>query len=185
MAKPNVIHKQQLLQAAKTLIAERGMEKLTLKAIAEKANVTQGTVYYHFKTKEQLLLEVTESFCQSAWEEMDEGFQVEKALQSAKSRCTKDSVYHHLFFQLLASSLQNESMRETIGELLHYENEKLQVRLQGMWEKSPIEGITFETWSIMCNALIDGLALQALYNPKFSTEEAYNGVNKLIQHVGV
>ena len=63
MAKPNVVNKQKLLEAAKESITEHGMEKLTLKAIAENAKVTQGTVYYHFKTKEQLLLEVTESFC--------------------------------------------------------------------------------------------------------------------------
>ncbi|MEH7457147.1 TetR/AcrR family transcriptional regulator [Bacillus sp. JJ1127] len=177
MAKPNVVNKQQLLQAAKELIAEQGMEKLTLKAVAERAHVTQGTVYYHFKTKEQLLLEVTESFCKSSWEQMDKEFHIEKALQSAKSRCTKDSMYHHLFFQLVASGLNNESIREKIGDLLNYENKKL----QKVWEESPVEGISPETWAIMCNALIDGLALQALCNPLFSTEEAYDGLRVLVQ----
>ncbi|SCN34491.1 Protein of unknown function [Bacillus cytotoxicus] len=56
MAKPNVIHKQQLLQAAKTLIAERGMEKLTLKAIAEKANVTKGRFIITLKRKSNYYL---------------------------------------------------------------------------------------------------------------------------------
>ena len=55
MAKPNVVNKEKLLKAAKEIIAEHGMEKLTLKAVAESAQVTQGTVYYHFKTKDQLL----------------------------------------------------------------------------------------------------------------------------------
>lgn len=66
MAKPNVVNKEKLLQAAKEIIAEHGMEKLTLKAVAESAEVTQGTVYYHFKTKDQLLLEVTEAFCKAS-----------------------------------------------------------------------------------------------------------------------
>ena len=67
MAKPNVVNKEKLLQAAKEIIAEHGMEKLTLKAVAKSAQVTQGTVYYHFKTKDQLLLEVTEAFCKASW----------------------------------------------------------------------------------------------------------------------
>ena len=97
MAKPNVVNKENLLQAAKEIIAEHGMEKLTLKAVAESAQVTQGTVYYHFKTKDQLLLEVTESFCKASWEQLGKDVQLEKALQSAESRCVKDSMYHHLF----------------------------------------------------------------------------------------
>ena len=34
-------------------------------------------------------------------------------------------MYHHLFFQLVASGLQNDAMKEKIGELLHYENQEL------------------------------------------------------------
>ena len=101
------------------------MEKLTLKAVAESAQVTQGTVYYHFKTKDQLLLEVTESFCKASWEQIGKDVQLEKALQSAKSRCVKGSMYHHLFFQLVASGLQNDAMKNKIGGLLHYENQQL------------------------------------------------------------
>ena len=56
MAKPNVVNKEKLLQAAKEIIAEHGMEKLTLKAVAKSAQVTQGTVYYHFKTKDHYYL---------------------------------------------------------------------------------------------------------------------------------
>ncbi len=152
MAKPNVVNKQRLLHAAKELIAEQGMTKLTLKAVAERAHVTQGTVYYHFKTKEQLLLEVTESFCKSSWEQIGEEFHVENALHFAKSRCTQDSMYHHLFFQLVASGLQNEEMKEKIGELLNYENQELQRGLQQIWGESQIEGISNKTWSVMCNA---------------------------------
>ncbi|WP_410982041.1 TetR/AcrR family transcriptional regulator [Bacillus cereus] len=182
MAKPNVVNKQQLLQSAKEMIAEQGMEKLTLKAVAERTHVTQGTVYYHFKTKEQLLLEVTESFCKSSWSQVETDFSIEKALHSAKSRCTQDSMYHHLFFQLVASGLQNETIKEKLGDLLNYENQQLQKGLEKVWgESSPVEGISNEVWSVMCNALIDGLALQALLNPAFNIEKMYGGLEMFIE----
>ena len=41
MAKPNVVNKEKLLQAAKEIIAEHGMEKLTLKAVAESSSYTR------------------------------------------------------------------------------------------------------------------------------------------------
>lgn len=30
-----------------------------------------------------------------------------------------------------------------------------------------VSQISTETWSVLCNALVDGLALQALFNPSF------------------
>lgn len=183
MAKPNVISKQQLLQSAKEIIATQGMEKLTLKAVAEGAHVTQGTVYYHFKTKEQLLLAVVEDFCTSSWSELEKDFHIQTALASAKSRCTSDSLYHHLFFQLVANGLQNEQIKEKLGEMLVYENNELQRGLEMLWEKSPVDGITFESWSIICNALIDGLALQALFSPSFSVDEVYEQLFTFIQNL--
>ncbi|MBE7103265.1 TetR/AcrR family transcriptional regulator [Bacillus cereus] len=181
MAKPNVVNKQKLLEAAKEIITEHGMEKLTLKAVAENAKVTQGTVYYHFKTKDQLLLEVTESFCKESWEQIGKDVQLENALQSAKSRCVKDSMYHHLFFQLVASGLQNDAMKEKIGELLHYENQELKGVLDTKVGAVITSQIATETWSILCNALIDGLALQALFNPSFSTDKVYGDLYMLLE----
>lgn len=181
MAKPNVVSKQQLIQSAKEIIAMQGMEKLTLKSVAERAHVTQGTVYYHFKTKEQQLLAVVEDFCSSSWSELKNDFHIQTALASAKSRCTSDSLYHHLFFQLVANGLQNEQIKEKLGEMLVYENNELRRGLEILWGKSPINGITFESWSIICNALIDGLALQALFSPSFSASEVYEHVFTLIQ----
>nr|WP_276561178.1 TetR/AcrR family transcriptional regulator [Bacillus paramycoides] len=169
-----------MLEAAKEIIAEHGMEKLTLKAVAESAQVTQGTVYYHFKTKDQLLLEVTESFCKASWEQIGKDVKLEKALQSAKSRCVKDSMYHHLFFQLIASGLQNDTMKEKIGELLQYENQELKGVLGKKVGGAITSQISTETWSILCNALIDGLALQALFNPSFSTDKVYGDLYMLL-----
>ncbi|MGE7937331.1 TetR/AcrR family transcriptional regulator [Bacillus paramycoides] len=180
MAKPNVVNKQKLLEAANEIIVEHGMEKLTLKPVAENAQVTQGTVYYHFKTKDQLLFEVTESFCKASWEQMGKDVQLEKALQSAKSRCVKDSMYHHLFFQLVASGLQNDAMKDKIGELLHYENQELKRVLDEKVGNTMTSQISTETWSILCNALIDGLALQALFNPSFSTDKVYGDLYMLL-----
>ncbi|MDR0166614.1 TetR/AcrR family transcriptional regulator [Bacillus paranthracis] len=181
MAKPNVVNKEKLLKAAKEIIAEHGMEKLTLKAVAESAQVTQGTVYYHFKTKDQLLLEVTESFCKASWEQIGKDVQLEKALQSAENRCVKDSMYHHLFFQLVASGLQNNAMKDKIGELLHYENQELTRLLNKKIEDRMVSQISTETWSVLCNALVDGLALQALLNPSFSTDKVYGDLYMLLE----
>ncbi len=49
-----------ILRAARELFAEQGFDGTSTSEIAEKAGVAHGTVFHHFKTKENLLLEMGE-----------------------------------------------------------------------------------------------------------------------------
>ncbi|UUZ80999.1 TetR/AcrR family transcriptional regulator [Paenibacillus sp. P26] len=120
MAKPNVVSKEDLVEAAKQCIAERGADKTTLNAVAQKAGVTQGTVFYHFRTKERLLFEVVEDMCKKSWQSLEaymgnEHASVHGALEGSKSRCTYDSPYHKLFYSLFAAGLHQPNIREQTG----------------------------------------------------------------------
>jgi AcrR family transcriptional regulator len=46
--------KETILDAAERLFSERGYEGTSMRSIAEEANVAQGLIHYHWKTKEQL-----------------------------------------------------------------------------------------------------------------------------------
>ena len=50
-----VTTRQEILAAAEHIFYEKGAAATTLEQIAEKANVTRGAVYYHFKNKNDLL----------------------------------------------------------------------------------------------------------------------------------
>jgi len=53
--------KQAIVTAAAELFAEKGFTETTASEVAERAGVAQGTLFYHFKTKENIMLEVFES----------------------------------------------------------------------------------------------------------------------------
>ncbi|MBO8171723.1 MAG: TetR/AcrR family transcriptional regulator [Bacillaceae bacterium] len=176
MAKPNIVQKNDLIQSAKACLVEKGIERFTLRAVAEMAGVTQGTVYYHFRTKEQLFLEVVKDICDRSWDDLtrtDDNF-IQEAIASAKSRCSYDSFYHKLFLTLIVSGFHHEQIREQLGEILMKENRVLTDHLSRLWrEESPVEGVSFETWGIMLNAIVDGLAIQALLSKDFPVEKTY------------
>jgi AcrR family transcriptional regulator len=88
MAKPNVISKDDLIKCAKDCLVDTGIEKFTLRAVAETAGVTQGTIYYHFRTKEQLLIVIVQDICETSWQEISRSseYVIEQAIASAKSR---------------------------------------------------------------------------------------------------
>lgn len=64
--------KRRIVEAAKELFAEYGFESVGVKDIAEKAGVTTGALYYHFKNKDDIFIAVfsdnNELFLKSAEE---------------------------------------------------------------------------------------------------------------------
>ena len=52
--------RQRIQDVALELFAERGYEKTSLREIAEHLDVTKAALYYHFKTKEEILVSVFE-----------------------------------------------------------------------------------------------------------------------------
>lgn len=52
--------RQRIQDVAIELFAEQGYEKTSLREIAERLDVTKAALYYHFKTKEDILISLFE-----------------------------------------------------------------------------------------------------------------------------
>jgi len=53
--------RQKLLEAARSVFAERGLDSATISNITERADVGKGTFYYHFKDKEGVIAALIKS----------------------------------------------------------------------------------------------------------------------------
>lgn len=62
-----------LLKAAASLFAEKGAEAVSTREIASRANVNNGLIHRHFRTKDALLREVLESLSQEIVETEEDG----------------------------------------------------------------------------------------------------------------
>ena len=49
------VRRRQIIDAARDLITSKGMESVTIDAIAEAVGVTEGTIYRHFQSKREIL----------------------------------------------------------------------------------------------------------------------------------
>lgn len=52
--------REQILEAARQLFIDEGYEAVSVRKIAERAKITHGTIYVHFKDKDDLLYQVSE-----------------------------------------------------------------------------------------------------------------------------
>jgi AcrR family transcriptional regulator len=54
--------RDELLELAATMFAERGLRATTVRDIADSAGILSGSLYHHFKSKEQMVEEVLREF---------------------------------------------------------------------------------------------------------------------------
>jgi TetR/AcrR family transcriptional regulator, cholesterol catabolism regulator len=59
---PSASRRDELLQLAATMFAERGLRATTVRDIADSAGILSGSLYHHFKSKEQMVEEVLRDF---------------------------------------------------------------------------------------------------------------------------
>lgn len=63
-------HRQEILDAARRLVATRGIEGVTVEDVARQAEFAVGSIYRHFSSKEELILAVVGEFADGMFEEM-------------------------------------------------------------------------------------------------------------------
>lgn len=65
-------HRQEILEAARAIVADRGLEHVTVEQVARQAEFAVGSIYRHFASKEELILAVLGDFAEHMIEEMAE-----------------------------------------------------------------------------------------------------------------
>ncbi len=63
--------KQAILQAATRLFSEKGFKDTSMARLSKITGVAQGTIFYHFKNKEELFISILEDFRKSIINEID------------------------------------------------------------------------------------------------------------------
>ena len=69
MARQSTSERQlQIIEATQNLITSKGMEFVTIDAIAEKVGLTEGAIYKHFRSKREILTLLIDSIEQNLME---------------------------------------------------------------------------------------------------------------------
>ncbi|MBT1092261.1 TetR/AcrR family transcriptional regulator [Streptomyces sp. HUAS 31] len=74
--------RQRIQDVALELFAEQGYEKTSLREIAERLEVTKAALYYHFKTKEEIIVSLFEDLTKPIEELIDWGRQQPHTLET-------------------------------------------------------------------------------------------------------
>jgi AcrR family transcriptional regulator len=174
--------KNDYIGAAEKLILEKGANDFSLAELAKEMGISKGTLYYHYPTKDQLILDIIE-------EHMS---QLSQEYEAWLLRHQKDIISEGRFLDVILYKgiklfnrckmhiyLINECMRGNEAIRSQY------VSLWGKWEKKLEEGLATsfpqvkdrEGFAYMLMLIIDGLAVQeALANPNEAMVERMKAI---------
>ena len=159
--------KQNILSVANKLIVEKGVKNTSLADIAKNANISKGTLYYHYATKDDIIFDIADSHLNSITNA------VLKCVQNLDKENSKAEIVNSIMDRIATIGTHGRLHNYLIGEAIT-NNEALRERTKSryiQWRitlKSQIidcinddeeyaEGLSF-----ILIALVDGLVVQGL-----------------------
>ena len=137
--KDSELTRQSLLDAALEVFYSKGVTKATINDIAQKANVTRGALYWHFKNKEEVLQILCSQFIESDQKKLEKALYSEHVWETLSE--TMKSLFHEVIedenrHHFSCIMFQDFGMRDYTSIL-----RPILIRYHDMWKSYLYQGI--------------------------------------------
>jgi AcrR family transcriptional regulator len=164
-----------LLDAARALIREKGYERTTLEAVANRAGMTTGAIYGNFKNRDELFIALGQTFWAPVKPQVKPGATFADAMQ-ALARATLAAVDERRPAAIgrltgLAYTLKTPDLRAQVREVT-----KNSYELGAEWLRTFDERelpMSADVLVRVLHALIEGLVLQRILTPELCPDEVF------------
>jgi AcrR family transcriptional regulator len=159
------IPNEKIIKAVECLIAEKGVNDFSLKDVAEAMHISKGTLYYHYRTKDELILDLMEKHIKELEGDYDAWLERHKNDLITKERFldvifykgvklfNKAKIHIYLINECMRG---NPSLKEKYNGLWHEWQLKLQTGLSQVFPDVKDQ----KTFAYMLMLIIDGLTVQ-------------------------
>lgn len=169
--------RKKLLESAAKCFAEKGFDGCSVADIAATAEMSQGNVYVHFASKEELFINMIQQEHGSGTEAMlrmakkTPSFRV---LMELLHKCIRDvgfPVDHRLWVEILAVTARNESVRKAFLASDRAMRDAFVILIKKAADLGEVDkNLDYEAVSIWIYALVDGLIARAADDSNFDFE---------------
>jgi AcrR family transcriptional regulator len=180
--------REQIVEAAIGVIAEQGIQNLSLSEIEKKAGMSRGQLTYYFPAKEEILLAVFDRHLQVMHHRLatcnghtstpapDWNWVLDHLLAMVVAVPPTNAEFHVLQYTFLSQIGHREDFRERLATLYEAWRTSLSDRL--MREEGPAccpAGVAPRTMASLVQAILHGLSVQLAADPNaFDREEMLN-----------
>lgn len=108
-----------IISTTERLLRDKGFSDISLADIAKAANISKGTLYYHYKSKNEILFDITDKYLDEQWHD----------LISWTENKDKDTSLHRLVMYVLERSVSTAELRVHLFYDAMLGNEEVRTRL--------------------------------------------------------
>ncbi len=171
---------QRILDAARTILAEKGFSGATVSLVAKEAEVSRGLLHYYFKNKEEMLTKVIRGNMEASVVLIDAVFSGSSSVDefahgitsALRSVVEDDPHFFVVFLEGIAASRQSRMVRDQIASLYGQFRNAICMGLRRMKNKgiinpaAPLEGL-----ACLLTGIIDGMGLQFVTEAELREDE--------------
>ena len=164
-----------LLEAARTLIREKGHERTTLEKVARRAGMTTGAIYGNFKNREELFIALGQTYWAPIQPKIPPGATFAEAMH-AIAKATLVAADERASVAIgrltgLAYALKSAQMRARVLEVT---KDSYQFGAEWLRTFDPSE-LPMPAEHLVCviHALIEGLVMQRILTPELFPDEVF------------
>jgi AcrR family transcriptional regulator len=167
---PPEVRRRLILEAARRCIAARGLEGTTIREIAKEADISIGTITYHFSGVQDILAEAlreaSENFTKRFLEEADSQTGTRNRLRyivdvNLPVDDERRSLWR-LWLELWARASRDPALAEVHSERHAYERVAIAAIVDDAVERGEVRPVDSTAFALNFLGLLDGLGLQAL-----------------------
>lgn len=169
--------RERIIRAAVESFTQTGYDKTKMDDIARRLNLSKGTLYLYFKSKEELFLSICEHNIQKSNQE-DVGFFQKKENVASDAEQIFDNIRKReqgndrVMLEMVTESARNPKLRKAMAELhskvhKHVEG-NIQRRIDGGFLRKDVDAASL---AIALVALYDGLAVNRMLGISDSTNK--------------
>lgn len=187
--------REQVLQAALRLATKGGLQALTIREVATRAELSPGLVLFHFGSKEQLVLalldrvladttvlRVAPDIIAADRPPMD---RLLALVRQEMARLSREPAQIRLFFEFWSAGMWNRRIRARMQRELDRYREAFRPIATEVVAAEPerFPGVTADGLSAVAVSFIKGCAVQSMIEPQLDIAEYLSAVEGLVEQV--
>ena len=179
------------MTAAAELIAELGWGRVTTRAVAERAELPHGSVSYHFRGKQELLIEAALGAFQRAMP--IDHFEALKSVDGmidliaaeVSDADAIDPVLSRLMLEAMREAERDPMLHERLGAMLGAYRRLMTETVRADQQRGAVfDGASPEAIATLLGAAGDGLLLHALLDPELDIAAAITALRAMLDARG-
>ena len=164
-----------LLEAARTLVRERGYERTTLEMVARRAGMTTGAIYGNFRNRDELFIALGQAYWPPISPQIARGATFEEAMH-AIAKATLAAVDERAPVAMgrltgMAYTLRNPELRSRVVEVTRSSYEFGAAWLR-TFDRADLP-MPAEHLVCVLHALIEGLVMQRILTPELCPDDVF------------